>query len=151
MIGGALDKLGTYLRHAGAPTREYVLFGSAVLFLHGLRPAGTVGDLDVFVSRRVWGNLLALPSVDVLTPRADDPPLLEIPGITPIHVFYDWTARDDWLDVRECFRSAEPVRSWQCCSLQWLLDVKRGAVAVNGHEKHARDIPIIERHLGVAA
>jgi hypothetical protein len=65
---------------------DYVLFGSTVLYLHGLREAESVGDVDVFVSRRVFDHLTdprfrltAVPewSREEPTPRRPAIPALE--------------------------------------------------------------------------
>lgn len=147
----------TVLRGLFAVTRtmdvDYVLFGSAVLYLHGIRSGESVGDIDVFVTRHAWGNLLALDGVRVLTPRAGDPPFLEFHDLcrTPIHVFYDWTARDGWLSVQECFDTAEDVRGatgypFRCASLATIRAHKDAAIS-RGHAKHVADVRAIDRYL----
>jgi hypothetical protein len=147
-------------------SNEYVIFGSAVMYLHDLRDVGSVHDLDVFVSPRVWGALLgdkAATGMTVETPRADDPPFLEYKIDTPIHFFYAWTERDrSWMDAGECFARAETVTKpldavgwthseWRCIPLDLLRKHKALAHSHNlgsrEHEKHQRDLVILDEAL----
>lgn len=152
MIEDSLDTLLVLLERTQARDDEYVLFGSAVLYLHGLREPDTVGDVDVFVSRRVWGALLADQMSYVLTPQAGDPPMIERVTEPPLHLFYDWTARDaGWITRAGCFAAAEKVRGWQCVSLATIRSHKVGAYDANRasarHAKHRRDIALIDAAL----
>lgn len=155
-VDNALMELGHQLDGIGARDRDYVVFGSSVMYLHRLRE--DVGDVDVFVSRRVWGRLLAAENWSVLTPRAGDPPLLELParGVhhedrRPIHAFYDWTARDEWLSVARCFELAEKVKGFMCIPLAEVARQKHEAWAANPddptHEKHRADLALLSRHV----
>jgi hypothetical protein len=152
----ALWWLHGLLRVVGAAERDYVLFGSAVLWLHGIRDE--IGDVDVFVTGRVWGALWDLfqleddKQVTVETPRAGDPPFLSIPLAShPIHVFFDWSKRDEWLSVPDAFASAETVGGWRCVPLEMLRAWKATAHAENidsaRHQKHADDLVLIDAHL----
>lgn len=148
------------------PPTDALLFGSAPLVLYGIR-AEPIGDVDVMVSRTLWGRLLALRDdmgiydANVLTPRADDPPLLEIQGSTDgslnIHVFYDWTARDEsWISPADMRHDPELVDwemagwrwPWVCVGLDEIVRHKRGAHAANPdspiHEKHLADADEID-------
>lgn len=162
---GWLHKL--FSPHAVADN-EYVIFGSAVLYLHGIRDVNSVHDLDVFVSPRVWGALMgdkAATGMTVETPRAGDPPFLEYKIDTPIHFFYAWTPRDaEWITAEECFSTAEIIyrplldfgglrskSEWRCTSLETIRKHKTKAYSMNvgsaRHEKHARDLELIDQHL----
>jgi hypothetical protein len=163
---GVLDQV---LALAGAFDSEYVLFGSAVLYLHGVDVGRPPGDVDVFVNRRVWGELLGRTGAAVLTPRAGDPPLLawDLGDDPPLHVFYEWTARDaDWMSVRQCFERAESVGirfrdrdavfatytvGWRCIPLELIRQHKRFAhshdLGSEEHAKHEADLAILDAHL----
>lgn len=155
MIEDSLDALFVALERVDAQPYEYVLFGSAVLYLHDIRDGDTVGDIDVFVSRRVWGALMAVDGAHVLTPRAGDPPLLEFRTSPPLHLFYEWTSRDaEWITYHECWASAEAVRGWQCASLAEIRRHKAKSFEMNSdsplHQKHARDVELIDLRLAAS-
>lgn len=147
---------------------EYVLFGSAVMYLHGIDVGRPPGDVDVFVSRRVWGALLGSTGAAVRTPRADDPPFLEwdMEDGPNLHMFYEWTARDaPRISAAECFASAERVgvRSqvwgiascrdlpWQCISLLVLRKHKQKPHFSKDMAKHEGDLAILDAHLEATA
>lgn len=145
----SLWQLKRLLWHVAAGRHEYVLFGSGALYLYGIRAAESVGDLDVFVTHRVWGKLFALGTdyFTVETPRAGDPPFLAHGLTCPIHVFYDWTRRDEWMSVKGCFASAEDVRGFRCASLATIRQHKSFAHLSPQRAKHDRDLVMIDRHL----
>jgi hypothetical protein len=159
VIEQTLERLRQELDLANAGRGEYVLFGSAVLYLHGLRDE--VGDVDVFVSRGVWADWFQFDGDGwhVRTPRADDPALLElrVEGGVKIHAFYDWTIRDsDWIRMWDCFEQAETVPTahlgtWQCAPLSLIRAHKVGAWKANPgsaiHEKHLKDVDAIDDYL----
>lgn len=173
MIDFSLAWLRSHLLDpVGARQEEWVLFGSSVLYLHGLRSAESVGDVDVFVSRRVWGLLLDLLAVPgdhgctVETPRAGDPPFIAYRIKTPIHLFYDWTKRDEeWISVADTFEHAETVSfpildvggrtyaDWRCASLDTVRTHKAKSYEANlgsaAHAKHGRDLKLIDERLGI--
>lgn len=131
---------------------DFVLFGSTVLWLHGIRDE--IGDVDVFVTRGMWGRIVSLGKLvaTVETPRAGDPPYLAVGVHPPIHVFYEWTERDaEWLTVEECFESAEIVGGWPCIPVEMVRKHKTLAHSHNlgseAHEKHARDLALIDEYL----
>lgn len=158
MIGQTLERLREELDLANAARNEYVLFGSAVLAIHGLRDE--IGDLDVFVSRGVWAEWFTIGDYwHMRVPRIDDPPFLEmrVEGGVKIHAFYDWTIRDiSWIDPSACFAQAETVPTahlgtWQCAPLSLIRDHKVGAWKNNPgspiHEKHLKDVAAIDDYL----
>lgn len=61
---------------AARPERDVVLFGSAVLKMHGLIER-TPGDVDAFVTPELWQTLRRRPRWAELEPREGDPRLLE--------------------------------------------------------------------------
>lgn len=167
-----IEQTLSYLRHmlllADAAPNEYVLFGSTVLWMHGLREE--VADVDVFVSPRVYGLWKDGPKSFMEAfeerPRADDPPFLNLPTIPPLHAFYEWTARDaGWITAQECFARAEWLSikrrsvgvtgwdlTWPCIPLDLVRQHKRLAYQHNLgseiHEKHRRDLVLLDAHLG---
>jgi hypothetical protein len=147
-----LSPLGSELRAAAVPASDYVLFGSAVLMLHGIRHVG--GDVDVFVTAEAWLTLVNERRWRVHLPRRDDPPFAEahVLGV-PVHAFYAWDGRHEFGRdiVADAFASRELVQGWPCQSLALLRDWKRNLYAANVHPKHGRDVELIDAYLGVAA
>jgi hypothetical protein len=147
-----------YLRHellsvdAGA---GYVLFGSAVLLLHGLRDE--VGDIDVHVTEHIYERLRERDWRE-REPDPAHPRLLEFeaPGCPRVHAFYAWQAGDPW--ISETFpvmmREAEMVEGWRCAPLDIIRSHKYGCVVqlaqrgvvIEGSpwEKHLHDIRAID-------
>jgi hypothetical protein len=151
-IRASLAALRLNLVDARAGEDEYVLFGSAVLFLHELRAPESVGDVDVFVSRRIYDEWLRRPFWAEQRPHETDPPFLAWASRPPIHAFYDWTERDaSWITAERCFASAEQVDGWQCISMAMMREIKKGAFASSPgsdrHKKHADDLELIEGYL----
>jgi hypothetical protein len=95
-----------------------VLFGSAVLLLHGLRES--IGDVDLFVTREAWATL-SIKHADrwkVRFPTAGDPPLLEWRAEKVVHAWVRWTSRDTWIQVEDAWRRREAVQGWPCVPLE---------------------------------
>lgn len=165
----SLGVLDACLSVANASDDEYVLFGSVVMHLHGIDVGRPPGDVDVFVSRRVWGALLGSTGAAVRTPRAEDPPFLEwdMEDGPNLHMFYEWASRDDhWITAEDCFAAAEPVGvrfvahgrdavlaayankvPWQCISLALLRQHKSKPFRSADMAKHAADLAILDAHL----
>lgn len=145
-VDGALAALRSELGSIpGRFANESVLFGSVVMYLHGLREE--VGDIDVFVSAYVYAKLRDRNDWIEQYPREGDPPLLEYApadSLVPIHAFSQWTKRDTWLDVRRCHALAEDVlhlgRTWRCIPLR---EVRRHKVMA-GRAKDADDIALLD-------
>lgn len=131
-----------------------MLFGSAVLLLHGLREA--VGDVDVFVSPGLWSALAAGPEWERLQPDPHDPPFLQryINGLK-VHAFYAWTDRDPEVDATQCRRAAERVDGWPCTPLAIVRMHKQMSIAKHPgsepHRKHIADVEAIDEHLSQEA
>lgn len=130
-----------------AGLRPWVLFGSTVLLLYGLRDR--VGDVDVFVDPAITRVLRARPGWTVHTPDPADPSFLErtVDGET-VHVFDDWTSRDPEVCALQCRAAAVLVHGWWCTPLQIIRMHKAMSVAKHGDElgqaKHLPDIAAID-------
>lgn len=128
-----------------------VLFGSAVMMLHGLRE--TIGDVDLFVRREAWAELAVRGGWRVQFPTMGDPPLLEWRGgPVVVHAFERWAGRDYWMNVQQAWERRESVQGWPCIPLAMLARWKRDAARYNAgseaHAKHSRDADVIEKYLG---
>jgi hypothetical protein len=129
------------------PLDDPVVFGSAVLKLHGLRDE--IGDVDVFVPARVYARLRHSPRWVEQRPQKGDPPLLEARSDkldVPFHVFHAWTSRDEWLDVPEAIETSERVRLVRCVRLDVLKRWKKHALQdyPEAREKHLADLRVLE-------
>lgn len=131
----------------GVGERPWVLFGSVVLLLYGLRHF--IGDVDVFVDPAVSRVLATRPAWTTHTPDPDDPPFLErtVDGET-VHVFADWTSRDPEVSPTHCRAAGVLVHGWWCTPLQIIRMHKAMSVAKHagafGQAKHLPDIAAID-------
>lgn len=134
--------------------RDYVIFGSASLVIRGIIDR-LPEDIDVMVSRRVWGALLPRATWSVLTPTAGDPPILEGESEVPIHAFFDWADRHVWMDVSAMLRHAEIVNGWRVVRVEDALRHKQEALAYGVNhpkrQRHLADIALIENYLRAVA
>jgi hypothetical protein len=137
-----------------ATQREWTLFGSASLVVNGVLDREP-GDIDVFVSRRLWGALLPLRDYHVETPNAGDPPIL-VNDVTPItiHLFFDWSDKYVDMDVKDLLRRSTFVETDKVGFLRVIpvkdaLAHKKHAMSYGSKavEKHIPDIAIIEEWL----
>jgi hypothetical protein len=120
-----LDGLRAELRSVDADVMgDYVVFGSTVLLLHGLRL--TVGDVDLFVRPWLYRALRDQLGWTELWPGEHDPPMLERHGVAPVpvHAFKAWQQRDPMVDASACFRFAEPHFGMPCIPL-WLVRIHK--------------------------
>lgn len=141
-----LDIIKLCLSWAEAMPDEWTIFGSTSLVLRGILDREP-GDIDMFVSRRVWGQWLAMDDWYVETPKAGDPPILTN-GVTPIpvHAFFAWENEHCGMDVSELLRTSETVNGFRCIPVCDALNHKKFALAGNPElTKHAPDIAMIER------
>lgn len=146
-------QLAAELAAAKAQPGEFVVFGSAVMLLHGLRERA--GDVDLFVRRSLWRRLYARGWRFEL-PRDGDPGLLTWDGgELPAAAFYAWTERDEWVCADACFRYAEDVDGLPCAPL-WLIRVHKAGArhyiegeqrAYPGHAKHLADLAALDARL----
>jgi hypothetical protein len=127
---------------------EYVIFGSTSLKLRDIIEREP-DDIDVIVTRRVWGALLALPLWEVHTPNAGDPPILHYPGGIPLNLFFAW--RDDMVDINEpeLIRTSEEAQGFRVATVQEVLRHKMAALSYGSPavQKHRPDIEAILRYL----
>lgn len=103
----------------------FTLFGSSVMYLHGLRDQ--IGDIDMFVSRPLY-DALKIRGWEEQVPREEDPPLLEawLPGgVLPVHAFYDWKKRGMPIDVRGLLNEPHWVQGWPVQNLESLRAWKK--------------------------
>lgn len=149
-----LDFLLMELGDVDAAPHEWTLFGSTSLLVNGVLDREP-GDIDVFVNRRVWGELLS-HELDwhVETPNAGDPPILvsnDIP-IT-IHLFYDWSDKYVEMDVPDLIRRSyfakKGLKWYRVIPVEDALEHKKQAMKYGSKavQKHIPDIAIIEKWL----
>ena len=124
-LGATLFNLQQNLVRAGH-SLDYVLFGSTPLIMRVILEREP-GDVDVFVSKHIWGALLAVEGWEVETPRAGDPPILVAHLPLPTHLFYEWRDEFAYMDAAELIRNAETVNGWRCVSVEEALRVKEAA------------------------
>jgi hypothetical protein len=146
----ALDRLEGELWAANAQ-KQYALFGSASLVLRGILDREP-GDIDVHVTKRVWGTLLARPNWYWETPKAGDPPILALDASITIHAFFEWSDTFVEMDVPALISNAEDVpyggNVYRCIPVIDALQHKRDAVNYDPKKsKHIPDIQIIEEYL----
>jgi hypothetical protein len=145
---GALALLSHELTAVGARQDEYAIFGSANLAIREIIDR-EIDDVDVFVSKRVWGLLLARDRWRWETPCAGDPPILTFPGSHPLHLFFEW--HDQFVDMTasEVIARGEPIVGFSLASLEDVLMAKRQALSYNNEkvQKHVPDIAAIERYM----
>lgn len=132
--------------------KEYVIFGSTGLIMRGILDR-VPGDIDMFVTKKVWGALLARKDWHVETPKAGDPPIL-VNNQTPImiHAFFDWSDEAADMDVPLLLDTKQWIwyRNWaySVVTVEEALRVKELAIA-NGAkaDKHIPDVEIIKEWL----
>lgn len=142
----------------GLGRMDSVIFGSSALAVRGIIDR-TPDDIDVMVSRRVWGALLAHHEWTVDTPNAGDPPILTNSSVPHhLHLFYDW--RDDAVDIDpyHLMATSDAVSSafgWglNFASVAEVLRHKEAAFAWREQYpkvwKHGPDILACRDHLGL--
>jgi hypothetical protein len=123
-----------------------VIFGSAVMKLHGLKDE--IGDVDLFVTPSAYHRLRG-QGWEELRPVPEDPPFLEAQSIIErtlsaakvmdFHAFHAWTSRDAWLDLPEAVATAERVCGLMCVRLELVAKWKQEALT--WCVKHGVEIP----------
>jgi len=132
-------------------TRRYALFGSSVMYLHGLREE--IGDIDIFVDRYIYDQLKQRGWQEQ-RPRPEDPPLLEawLPGgQLPVHAFYDWKKRGMQIDVEELLSNPEVILGWPVQPLAQLRAWKQSIAHHDTRPNDYDDIAKIDAYLEEAA
>jgi hypothetical protein len=152
------------------PKGQWTLSGSGIMVMHNIERDKPMGDIDIFVSTRLFFDLLGINTVDIGTnrtvrathdPRTSkwevystdpldpkrraDPPYLarEMYGIE-VNIFSDWRRRGVGdLDVNFLVHNAKPVDGIPCYPLQILLDWKEEL----GRAKDVDDIRVLKEHL----
>ena len=140
-----LNELAFELKAVGARQDEYVLFGSTPLIMRGIIDREP-NDIDIFVTRRVWGALLPRLVWEVEVPAAYDPPILVFHGMPSVNAFYDWTKTKPHVNVDRCFASATELDGWMVASTEEILIHKEEAT--ERVAKHINDIAAIKEANG---
>lgn len=155
LLDMAILRLQASLRGTSAwKSGEYAIFGSTALILREIIDREP-GDIDVFVSRRIWGELLASPSWVVETPNAGDPPILSLKGDIDLNLFFAWRDPQVQIEAEEVIRDAELVQSpwgsWRCATVEEVLRHKEQALAYGSAavQKHRPGIAACRIHLGL--
>lgn len=151
-MNAQLNPLKAELKSAGIIGHdEYVLSGSVVMALHGLdvKP----GDVDMFVSERLYQILKARGWTELRPGPPHHPPMLEWHcGKLQVHCWYVWDDEhhipgDGDEVVRHAFESMEVVQTWPCMSLKLLRHWKMWVAPMV--PKHFAHIEMIDTYLNV--
>lgn len=152
---GSLWRLARELDAVDTGKGEWAVFGSASLVVRGVIDR-MPGDIDVFVSKRVWGKLLPRERWIWETPNRFDPPILTYDSPIPLHLFFEWRDDNVDIDVPSLLMRAEATR-WPTITrdvmIAPLYDVERhkqaalnyGTLAV---QKHKPDLEAIKAWKG---
>lgn len=130
--------------------QEYAIFGSTAIALRGII-SREPDDIDVFVTKRVWGALLDRPGWQVETPNAGDPPILTRPCSNDLNLFFGW--RDDAVEIDPVYlmETAQRVDGLRVATVEEVVRHKRAAYALRDLyprvAKHGPDIAACERWL----
>lgn len=147
------ERIHAIMRDLALPDDQYALSGSAVMFLHGIPREKPLGDLDVFVSTRLWFKVLlnqprsdrnrwSIFTTDPTDPqRRLDPPYLyrDMHGVE-VNLFFNWRTRGVGdIDCNLWVHNAEVVDGLRCVPLYMLFNWK---VQV-GRAKDTTDVRLI--------
>lgn len=127
--------------------RRFCIFGSAVMFLHGLR--SEIGDVDLFVSGPLYAVLEARGWREEAPSMLFDPPLVERTFVSdpPAHAFYDWKKRGMQIDIERLLCDPETVQGWPCQPLQQLAMWKCSIAHHGTRPKDWTDVAKIANYL----
>lgn len=136
------------LAYPFAHQKDYVIFGSASLAMRGILDREP-GDIDVFMTRKLWGRLLANEDWIVETPKATHPPILSNKTLPiTVNAFFDWSNEFADMDAAHLIANKEWIwyNYWvyPVVSVQEALRVKEAAAYLGGHAKHLPDIEVIK-------
>lgn len=154
------DIIRAILRDLELPSPEWALAGSGVMFLHGIEREKPLGDLDIFVSTRLWFELyearrpdggrrwdLWLPESTDPTCRCDPAYLVRDMHGVEVNVFSSWRQRGPGdIDLNLWVHNAREVDGWPCVPISLLMDWK----ATMGRAKDLSDIRQIAAFLEAA-
>jgi hypothetical protein len=158
---GEATRVMTILGQLALPPDQFVVAGSGSMVLRGIKREKPMGDLDLFVTTRLWLHLQAAtgpgpyePLFHVLSPTPGepgqcDPPWLRrtIEGLI-VDVFHDYRYYGmPPIDTALWIKNAEYVGGVPCAKLEFLLDWKLRA----GRDKDLSDIRLLRERLGVLA
>jgi hypothetical protein len=131
------DPLLDALHEMGLDAKDYAVFGSAPLFMHGLKD--TLRDLDVIARGRAWQQALELAErglVEIVTPPSGRGTMLRHPS-RPIEIFNEWTTKE--IDLDELIDAAELIDGIPFVQVGDVLRWK----AESGREKDRRDLEVV--------
>lgn len=147
LIQNALDWLVDDLYDAGVGGNDWLLTGSIVLWLHGLRQ--DVGDIDMFVTPKAWDRLNAHLDYNgrwwkIVVPNPEHPPLLrkKITWGMTVDAWKEWAHPQD-MTVEHAFATREVFKGFSVMGLTTLRDWKMKL----SDPKHPRDVKIINDYL----
>lgn len=118
----------------------YAIFGSTALALRGIIDREP-DDIDVMVSRELWGALLPRKGWRVETPNAGDPPILTFDTPNPLHLFFDWSDELVKIDPITLIATAEKHGDFWLATVE---EVVRHKEAAYGYVEHN---PAVAKHL----
>lgn len=139
------QELTEALEYVELPERRFCLFGSAVMYLHGLREM--IGDIDVWVTHSLYRTLLNRGWKEH-SPQFFDPPFAEkrFDGVK-VNAFYDWKKRGMQIPIHERLSDPEIVNGWPCQPLQELCIWKAGIAHRSDRPKDWTDVAAIAQYL----
>ena len=117
------------------PLGEYALFGSAPMFVRGLREE--MHDVDIVVTEKLWEKMQAVPGWKMETANSGDPVL----RCEKLELFGGW-APGEW-DVDALIRTADVIDGLPFVTLANVLKWKKAY----GREKDLADVKKIEEYL----
>lgn len=136
------DRLLDMLRALKLDAEDYAVFGSAPLFMHGLKES--LRDLDVIARGRAWEQALDLAEQGLLslaTPPSGRGTMLRHPSGL-IEIFNEWTTKEVNLD--DLIDSAEVTDGIRFVQVGDVLAWK----AMSGRAKDRLDVEMADRVIG---
>ena len=117
------------------PFGDYALFGSAPMFVRGLREE--MHDVDIVVTEKLWQKMQTVPGWKMETASSGDPVL----RFEELELFGGW-APGEW-DVDALIRTADVIDGLPFVTLANVLKWKKAY----GREKDLADVKKIEEYL----
>jgi len=117
------------------PLGEYALFGSAPMFIRGLREE--MHDVDLVVTEKLWKKMQTVPGWKMEAASSGDPVL----RCEELEMFCGW-APGEW-DVNELIKTADMIDGLPFVTLESVLKWKKAY----GREKDLADVKKIEKYL----
>lgn len=118
------------------PTNDYALFGSAQMFLHGIKELGH--DIDIIARDEAWKKAQSLGVVEK-TKLGDGYVVTLFDG--EIEIFNDWVP-DKW-DINELIDTADLIENIRYVTLNNLIKWKKAM----GRPKDVEHLKMIEDYL----